>query len=711
MLLKQKPAEAGRCGASLVDHGFVTGDAGRATPDGLPPSIGELFDGVDTATLTHQDLIEIVSRERAWAPRGQSARNFRSGVGIWCRQNRRVVSDPAHLTLGDRFEEQLSRVTDALRPSASKGRHSSRNVRWAAVEIKRLFDIARVHGSLPSDFAEALRKLMTARGWVGRGASVRAGEAMHEKFGQKGTSEDSRQSSRRYAQLISNYLSGRNTPYLRNSFTFVRQLEHTFELEEDTLCRRAFPRTDLIVAANDQPIAYREHQKLLIEADYSLDEMPPQFVPVWERIVEWRKTKVVTIAPGERRDQKKAHWTSDETVKRYEYLLRMYFGFLTLPAPPIDPRTKLPLAIFKLTQEKRWMTGKGMKVEGLTLAHWVEVDLIWAFIEFQRERQCEKKYTLSHVALPILLNSFLNHDYSFIRANRDLAPLMGQPMMSSDQWVAYIAPLAKGMVKLKFDVLRQLKANPAASRSPDEPLKKIFADADPMKYFFELIDRMTTLPPKSQGHTRALWVRDLAMVRMNVEVPLRKKNWRSLIVGRHLIRNNDTGLWHVFVPKHELKNHHSPHAKDISRTYSPETSAVMDQYWDEERKALYEPDASSLFFLRGKVGQQAKLSPDETDPALLYGVDPFVPVKHRLEDFFGVGLGPNVFRHLLATSLLKDDSSQEKEAAAILNNSVDMIRDSYQHITQQDLLRTTDSWAEGKRKAFAIKKATRSLRG
>jgi hypothetical protein len=65
--------------------------------------------------------------------------------------------------LGDRFEEQLSRVTDALRPSASKGRHSSRNVRWAAVEIKRLFDIARVHGSLPSDFAEALRKLMTAR--------------------------------------------------------------------------------------------------------------------------------------------------------------------------------------------------------------------------------------------------------------------------------------------------------------------------------------------------------------------------------------------------------------------------------------------------------------------------------------------------------------------------------------------------------------------
>jgi hypothetical protein len=679
---------------------------------GAPPSVGELFDGVDTAAITHRDLIEIVIRERAWAPKGQSARNFRSSIGIWCRQNRKMVSDPACLTLDDRFEERLSRVTDALKPSGSKGRHSSRNVRWAAVDLKRLFDIARVHGNLPSGFVETLRKLMTARGWVGKGAAERVGEAMHEKFGQKGTSEDARHSSRRYAQLIYNYLARRNSPYLRNSFTFVRQLEELFELEEDTLCRRAFPRTDLIIAANDQPIPYREHQKLLIELDYSLGKMPPQFDPVWERIVEWRKTKVVTISPGERKDQRKAHWTSDETVKRYKNLLLMYFGFLTLPAPPIDPRTKSALPLFKLTQRKRWMTGKGMKVNNLTLAHWVDVDLIWAFIEFQRERQCEKKYTRSHVALPILLNSFLNHDYSFIRANRDLAPLMGQPMMSRDQWDAYIKPLAKAMVKLKFDVLRQLKENPAASRSPDEPLKKIFSDVDPMKYFFELIDRMTTLPPKSQGHTRALWVRDLAMFRMNIEVPLRKKNWRSLIVGRHLARNNDTGLWHVFVPKCELKNHHSKHAEDISRVYSPETSAVMDQYWNEERKLLRKPEASSLFFLRGNIGKlKENLSPDETDPSLLYGVDPFGPVQHRLIQFFGVGLGPNVFRHLLATSVLKDDSSQEKEAAAILNNSVGMIQDNYQHITQQDLLRTTDSWAEAKRKAFEIKKATLGPRG
>jgi hypothetical protein len=714
MILKQKPAEAGRCDSSPVDHGLITADAGQAAPDGLHPSAGEPFEGVDTATITHQDLIEIVIRERAWAPKGQSARNFRSGIGIWCRQNRRIVSDPARLTLDDRFEERLSRVIDALKPSASKGRHSSRNVQWAAVDLKRLFDIARVHGNLPSDFVAALRKLMADRGWVGVGAATRAGEAMHELFGQKGTSKDPILSGRLYGQIISNYLAERTTPYLRNSFTFVRQLEQLFKLEEDTLCRRAFPGTDLIIAANDQPIKYREHQARRIQYEYALVEMPPQFVPVWERIVDWRKTQIVTIAPGVRRDQKKAHWTSDATVSRYEYLMRQYLGYLTLDAPPLDPRTelKLPLPLFKLTEEQRWETGKGIKVEDLTLAHWFDDDLVWGFIEFQRERVHDKKYTNSHIGLPILLNSFLNHDYSFIRANPDLAPLMGQPAMSRAEWNAYIDPLAASMVKLKFDVKRLLKAHPEKSRSADEPLKKIFEDLDPMRYFLELIDRMTKkIPSKRQAHTRALWVRDTAMFQMNVDVPLRKKNWRSLIVGRHLDRNDATGLWHVFVPKHELKNHHSKHAKNISRIYSPETSKVMDQYWNEERKGLYKPDASSLFFLRGKVGQHTKLAPDETDPSLLYGVDPFGPVKLRLEQFFGVGQGTNVFRHLVATSYLKDDPAAEKETAAILNNSVSMIQDNYDHVTQRDLLRTTDSWAAKKRKDFQDEKAKWSPRG
>lgn len=534
---------------------------------------------------------------------------------------------------------------------------------------------------------------------------------MHELFGQKGTSKDPILSGRLYGQIISDYLAERKTPYLRNSFVFVRQLEQVFKVEEDTLCRRAFPGTDLIIVANDQPIKYREHQRRRIEAEYALAKLPPQFVPVWERIVDWRKTQIVTIAPGVRRDQKKAHWTSEATVSRYEYLLLQYFGFLTLPAPPKDRKTKLPVPLFKLTEEKRWMTGKGMKMKALTLAHWVDVDLLWAFIEFQRERVHDKKYTDSHIGLPILLNSFLNHDYSFIRANPDLAPLMGQPAMSRAQWDAYIEPLAAAMVKLKFDVKRLLDANDESSRSADEPLKKIFDDDDPMQYFFELIDRMTKkIPAKRQAHTRAIWVRDLAMFRMNVEVPLRKKNWRSLIVGRHLNRNDQTGLWHVFVPKRELKNHHSKHAKNISRIYSPETSTVMDQYWNEERKGLYKPDASSLFFLRGKVGQHTKLPPDETDPSLLYGVDPFVPVKHRLEQFFGVGLGPNVFRHLLATAYLKDDPAAEKEAAAILNNSVSMIQDNYDHLTQHDLLRNTYSWAAKKRKDFHDEKAKRSSR-
>lgn len=63
-----------------------------------------------------------------------------------------------------------------------------------------------------------------------------------------------------------------------------------------------------------------------------------------------------------------------------------------------------------------------------------------------------------------------------------------------------------------------------------------------------------------------------------------------------------------------------------------------------------------------------------------------------LRRYFGQGQGLNFFRHLIATSILKDNPTAVEVAAAVLNNSPDSVRKNYRHLTQADGLRLARTW-------------------
>jgi hypothetical protein len=223
------------------------------------------------------------------------------------------------------------------------------------------------------------------------------------------------------------------------------------------------------------------------------------------------------------------------------------------------------------------------------------------------------------------------------------------------------------------------------------------------------------LPPKTQKISRSVHLRDVALMSLDIEQPLRAKNLSELEIGSSLIRDNKTGLWRVLVPKERMKNKHSKHCKGVYSILTEKTSKTIDRYLEEGRPNLKFANKTKLFLVPGPSGPKPPASKTGKEPSSRYGVSPdgvYWIIRRRTEEAFGVGLGSNVFRHLLGTSVLKDNPGDIDQAAAKLDNSPKTLRDNYQHLTRNDhLARARDWFAEKQRKHEETQKLKGGRRG
>ncbi len=628
--------------------------------------------------LTHLDLLEALCRERAWPEQSQDTRSFKSHLKRWCAYLGSTLEDRAAQTLSSVALGRLSAFTDEL-VAAGKG-GVAKNVRWAVMDAQRLYESLRTSDSLPTNFREALVAALAAKGWE-IADLVRAFQVKFDRPGWSG-------------QSVRDWLSSKTAPAanVKNSHLLVAQMEEVLELPSGSLAARAFKGPSLIQLGTLTSIPYREYQSRRTKSTYALPAMPEHLAETWRAIAAWRSQSALRVN-GELHVLKKGNfWTSVASVKKYEANLVRYMGWLTLPAPAKP--------LFDLAEEERWQAGKGMRVEDITLAHWLDPDLLWQHFEFLRGRQHNGVFTEEHMHFLVFINSLVNHPYSFVKAHDKLAREFGS-RLKGEKWAAHVeVAYHQPILKLARQMRKAL--SPDKQRGADEALKTVFADKDPMLLIMEMVQRMEeNLAPASQRQKHAAQLRDIAMFRMCLDVPLRAKNLAELRIGQSLVRNSATGLWALTLAKKNLKNHHSPHAYDIDREYSPATSLAMDRYLEEGRPNLKGAEERDWFLLPASSGPGRKLQPGDC-PYQFVPNSIYWAVRCRTEQYFGKGsgTGSNLFRHLLATSILKDDPSQVETAAAVLNNAPNTIRDNYKHLTQKDGLRTAATWQEAQQAKF-----------
>lgn len=632
--------------------------------------------------LTHLDLINTIARERGWELNESSYRAFKSHVKAWCVHRASTLEAFALTTLVE-YQGPLNRFIEELSRGAKATPDKAKNIHWAVLELSRVYESLRVSFELPTDYRTALRYALNARGWTHLDL-IHAVRAIHPNPNWCGSA-------------IHSHINGKRLPNAgkHGSKELVSLMEKALGLPVDTLARRAFKAPKIIKEGNPREIAYRTHQSKRTKLSYSLKALPDSMECFWKELAYWRsKSSHVIGARGSSETflvPRGSKWTSPNSSEKYKNNVLRHLGWMCLPVP-VKP-------IYELTEDELWMSGAGFDLGALGLADVFDLERLWEFFEFLRQRQHNKEFTQDHLHYLIFLNSLVNHPYSFIKAHDSLAPAFGQTLKGAE-WVAYVEENLHKPVLAMARQMRKATSNQASAsgtirqRNPDEPLASIFADRNPMHYIYEMISMMKeNLAPSIHKQCHASQLRDIALFMMSTEVPLRAQNITEISLVTDLTRNAETGLWSLFIPKERLKNRHSPHAKDINRTYSKETSQAMDRYLADGR-LLITGHETEYFFLATSSGpkrkERLKVHPMQMLPNAIYWI-----VRSRTEDYFGTGQGSNLFRHIVVTSILKDSPGNIEVAAAVLNNAPDTIQVNYKHVTQQDGLRIAADWQVG----------------
>lgn len=615
--------------------------------------------------LSHLELLNILAAERGWDQKSTDYRSIKSHLKAWCSFCDKTLESPGFETLSSGVAPRLAAFTES---KAADNKRNVKNLRWVVTDVKRIYDSLQADDKLPADFTGALNALMDAAGW-------KIGDLLGAMDAHKyGANENKGSSVRALVQGTTNPMAGR-----RGSRELVALLETTFGVATGTLGKRAFKDGGVIQLGTTKAIAYRDAQSKRSQFPYALKELPAQLEPWWKDVVYWRSQPYLMVK-GERFAHKAGtYWKKPQTAGKYKFNLLRYLGWMTLPLP-----TK---PAYEMTQDDFWSTGKGMKQEDITVAHVLDLQLFWEFLEFLRLRQHNQVFTFEHKHFLIFLNSLVNAPYSYFKAHPAWAPVFGQDAAG---WVDFVeAKLHQPLLKMSRDLTKMISTE--KQRDSDDPLATVYKDHDPMVLLTEMVTRMKAdLAPRTQKQRRAAQLRDIAMFQMELEVPLRAENMSFMFLDKHLERDKVTGLWHLFVPKAELKNADSAHAHDIDRTYSQETSLDIDRYVNEGRPMLRGHDENRLFLLTTASGPKRKRSWRhscyEINAMSLYNV-----ISLRVMKYFGIGVGANLFRHLNATAALKDNRGNVEVAAAILNNAPGTIRTTYSHMTQADDLRKADA--------------------
>jgi hypothetical protein len=653
----------------------------RADARGDTPAIDDAY-GVGSvqrprlpSPFTHAEVVQAVLAEQFDDSQQASAKVFRNSAASWCRALNVSVDDPAALTLGDAFSEALQRYQDHLQRNHPDNPRAGKNVRTAASKINKAYLALLANQELPADFNEAFKLAMDRCNLK----PAELNKIIKSRFMQHRPNWYG-------AQLWQFYdgTAGPGKSWHGDSREILTHCEEILGLRTGSFVSRAYPTVRPILNGAPTEIGYRRARSEQAGERYALKRLPERIARIFNDYTEWRYKSVVLVQGKPLAVEPRSLWTSNATVKIHRTELLRYLGWLCLPAPDRP--------LIELTAQAQRHVGAGLQVAELSMAHLMDLGLIWRFIEYRKARQHNHALTQSHATILMVVNCFYSMPYGYLVAHPQLATEFGfEPPASIEAWQASMEVQHQRTVKMISTIKRIV--GDTKQRSPDEPLRHLLDHEAPFELLLTMLEEMEKQPPlRANQQTWSVWARDVAMFRMQAEVPLRARNLADLSIGKHLTRDPDTKLWQVHISTAELKNHFSPHAQDIYRTYSPVASAAIDRYVEEARPFLVGHVESNYFFLGPACGRRASSSFLEKQGFRLSTEALADATAKYLRRYFGQGQGLNFFRHLIATSILKDNPTAVEVAAAVLNNSPDSVRKNYRHLTQADGLRLARTW-------------------
>lgn len=455
----------------------------------------------------------------------------------------------------------------------------------------------------------------------------------------------------------------------KHRYDKVRQVEEYLKVPSGMLLD-LLPKAAVPIMQLKADLTHRNYvHKLSRENRFYLKELPPQIKSVWEKIKAHKSAPSLSaVDPVTGMREMKVvsgFWKSSATANMaLEHLCR-FFGYLMLPK---DENWEL------LTPEAKLLHGRyGFKLEELQFVHILNNPMMCDFLEYSMFRGNQDNYSSrDRQMLDFCLNLISRHrDTAFFRLNHVRASLLGLPQEGFGEWMDNTYDQLNRTRKTveKAKAVRNVKSN---------TLGDLLLDDDYLDKLFEIPDRIVkaATPFQVSPWHFAKAYRDALLVEILLFKPIRRAEVAKMTIGERLTQDT-FGNWTLFISKHELKNHHSPHAEDLRVAYPESLSKRISEYIKKYRPAIVggKPIQVTQLFITGdsKKGANA-LSEDEITRRFM----------SRFKQFFGLSIGPHAMRDLIATAYLKRYPGDFAAAATLLNNSEQMVRKHYDKTTRAD---------------------------
>jgi len=466
---------------------------------------------------------------------------------------------------------------------------------------------------------------------------------------------------------IYEWSNNRSFPTRQANMGKINNLERALDLPPNTLVAKLpSPRKK---GEGQTPWGRQLSERILRTDAYScfvgeLENCPKQIIRFWDEFQYYKTAEL--LPPGIKR-QKNGIWrvNPDGTCPTAEMLkgvAGLLFGFFALGRTNEDPLR----------------CGLGVPSEELCPSMLIDPEKVVAFLNFVKLRSGRSRHSgYSRCVLGLSL-SLIHPETGFLLQRRDLV-LPRNQRENEEAWRDHCAKAYK--------YLREAKNNLETKRSRDpwELLAPILDSPQPIAILIEMNEIALERHSKRWGSRlcpySARSFRDCLLNYMLTFHPLRRKNysrltWRADNTGH--LRQRDGGWW-LSIPAEEFKNEKGAAKEGYSVMVNPHLWPMIDRYLNVYRPILR--TGTDRVFLPAWNQPNSKagvISPQIIGNIVREFTKQFCPVS------IPGGFGPQAYRHIVATDILKNNPTMVEVAAAVLHDRPETVRKAYARWLQGD---------------------------
>lgn len=574
----------------------------------------------------------------------QSVKNITPVINSWLRWLNLTKESKIGAELFHDFQKSLVCYEKHQRHSGIK--YNTYKSRISILKSVRRFAFSKVEEQqLPKNFSERLRFLLGVKGISARYLANSLGTGFER------------------GDRIHRWLRGAiPRPY---NYKEIEKIETFFEVSPGTLLE-TLPLRNKNHTEVQPEIGFRTRQKRAVGEIYTKWNLVAE--QEFQDLVDY---KTMTIPPEGLKRHKKSTWVKHEdgevpTADMFKNCLASFFGYCCLSKDSANP----------------CLRGSGMEEDSITIALVTDISLLEGFISFRKDR-ADGKYNYWHLTFISKITSLLSKETGYLYQKPEFAKKLKMPI-TKKQWQKRCLSTRNRLLEVASGISEAEKNGNidfAYSRDPSEPIQDILKQKNPLDITLKMIEDLIEDAEKYPKNSirKAIIYRNALLLAILQANPLRARMFSIMELGKNLIKED--GAWWIRFDRKEFKN-----SKNLKTNYTArladEIYFIIEGYLTEFRtRILGETESNRVF-----VALIENHNRHEKRRLSVRAISAIVSDYTRKYIKDSPSFGPNAFRHIVATSIIKNDPLQGFYLAAkALNNRVETVEKNYAHLKTSEL--------------------------